>query len=111
MALATLAPHAFSSWRGCEFYMTDFGRAVLGCGWLHGVPSMMRRGSRHDLPNRLAQDPVDEAPIGMQRGVLQIGMTDRKPRKPGEHAPQAKFSFYDWPDPILPLKDLDPGAR
>ena len=47
----------------------------------------------------------------MQRGVLQIGMTDRKPRKPGEHAPQAKFSFYDWPDPILPLKDLDPGAR
>lgn len=68
-------------------------------------------GGRHDLPNRIAQDPVDEAPIRMQRGVRQIDMADRKPRKPGEHAPQAKFRFYDWPDPILPLKDLDPGAR
>jgi hypothetical protein len=40
----------------------------------------------------------------MVDGVRQIGVTDRKPRKPGEDAPQSQFSFYDRPDPILPPK-------
>lgn len=60
---------------------------------------------------RFAHETVNEALVKMQQGVRQIGVTDRKPRKPGEHAPQAEFSFYDRPDPILPPKDPDPGAR
>lgn len=60
---------------------------------------------------RFAHETVNEALVKMQQGVRQIGVTDRKPRKPGEHAPQAEFSFYDRPDPILPPKDPDPGAQ
>ena len=37
-----------------------------------------------------------------------VGVTDRKPRKPGEFADQSRFSFYDRPDPILPPKDGRP---
>ena len=57
---------------------------------------------------RFAHEQVNEALIKMQEGVRQIGVTDRRPRKPGEHAPQSRYSFYDRPDPILPPKDPDP---
>ena len=57
---------------------------------------------------RFAHEQVNEALIKIQQGVRQIGVTDRRPRKPGEHAPQSRYSFYDRPDPILPPKDPDP---
>lgn len=61
---------------------------------------------------RFAHEQVNDALIKIMDGVRQIGVTDRKPRKPGEYAPQAKFSFYDRPDPILPPKDdADTRAR
>ena len=59
---------------------------------------------------RFAHEQVNEALLKMQEGVRQIGVTDRNPRKPGEHAPQSRYSFYDRPDPILPPKDPDPRA-
>lgn len=57
---------------------------------------------------RFAHEQVNEALVKLQQGVRQIGVTDRKPRKPGEHAPQSRYSFYDRPDPILPPKDTAP---
>ncbi len=60
---------------------------------------------------RFAHEQVNEALIKIQEGVRQIGVTDRKPRKPGEHAPHSRYSFYDRPDPILPPKDPDPRVQ
>ena len=51
-----------------------------------------------------ASATVEDAIMKMVDGVRQIGVTDRKPKKPGEDAPQSQFSFYDRPDPILPPK-------
>ena len=53
---------------------------------------------------RYLHQQVEAAKIRMVDGVRQIGVTDRKPKKPGEDAPQSQFSFYDRPDPILPPK-------
>ena len=47
---------------------------------------------------------VEDAKLKMVDGVRQIGVTDRKPKKPGEDASRSQFSFYDRPDPILPAK-------
>ena len=72
-------------------------------------PDQMPRAYRVPY-TRFAHEQVIEALIKLQQGVRQIGVTDRKPRKPGEHAPQSRYSFYDRPDPILPPKEPDPGA-
>ena len=59
----------------------------------------------YKLPyERSTHNDVEEAIVKMVDGVRQIGVTDRKPKKPGEDAPQSQFSFYDRPDPILPPK-------
>lgn len=61
--------------------------------------------------SRFAHQQVSEALLKIQEGVRQVGVTDRKPRKPGEYAPQSEYSFYDRPDPILPPKEPDPRVR
>ncbi len=48
---------------------------------------------------------VQEAMVKIVQGTRQVGVTDRKPKKPGEYAEQSRFSFYDRPDPILPPKE------
>jgi len=59
----------------------------------------------YKLPyTRYVHKDVEEAITKMVDGVRQIGVTDRKPKKPGENAPHSPFSFYDRPDPILPPK-------
>ncbi len=56
--------------------------------------------------SRETHQEVHEAKIKLLEGVRQIGVTERDPRKPGEHAPNAEFSFYERPDPVLPPKDI-----
>jgi hypothetical protein len=58
--------------------------------------------------SRETHQEVEEAKIKLLDGVRQIGVTDRKMRKPGEHAPNAEFSFYERPDPVLPPKGPEP---
>lgn len=53
---------------------------------------------------RSAHEEVHEAVVNLIQGTRQIGVTTRKPKKPGEYAPQSRYSFYDRPDPILPPK-------
>ena len=64
-----------------------------------------QRPRAYVLPyTRYMHEEVEEAKIKMVDGVRQIGVTDRKPKRPGEQAPVSPFSFYDRPDPILPPK-------
>jgi len=50
------------------------------------------------------QRQVTEAQIRKLEGVRQIGVSNRRPMKPGEHAPQTEFFFHERPDPMLPPK-------
>lgn len=58
--------------------------------------------------DRETHKKVHEAWIKTIDGVRQVGVTTRKPKKPGEHAPQSQYAFYDRPDPILPPKGAPP---
>ncbi len=53
---------------------------------------------------------VEEAKVRVVEGARQIGVSERRPRKPGEHAPQSKYTFFDRPDPILAPKDPPPES-
>jgi len=59
--------------------------------------------------DRSSHKDVHDAVINLMEGTRQIGVSTRKPKKPGEYAPQSRYSFYDRPDPILPPKGI--GGR
>jgi hypothetical protein len=70
-------------------------------------PEQMPRA--YKLPyDRTTHREVHEAVIKIVQGTRQVGVTDRKPKKPGESEDQSEFSFYDRPDPILPPKAGEP---
>ncbi len=73
-------------------------------------PGQMPRAYR--LPySREMHKKVYEARLQIIEGVRQIGVTTRKPKKPGEHAPHSQFMFFDRPDSILPPKDTPPEQQ
>ena len=51
-----------------------------------------------------AERQIVEAQIKQVEGVREIGTANRRPMKPGEHAPQTEFFFHERPDPVLPAK-------
>ena len=51
-----------------------------------------------------AERQIVEAQIKQVEGVREIGTANRRPMKPGEHAPQTEFFFHERPDPVLPPK-------
>lgn len=59
--------------------------------------------------DRGTHEEIIDAKTNIIEGARQIGVTTRKPKKPGEHAPQSQFMFFDRPDPILPPKGPDGG--
>lgn len=72
------------------------------------IDTRIKRGQlprAYKLPyTRYAHEDVEKAITKMVDGVRQIGVTQRKPKKPGEHDTHSPFTFFDRPDPILPPK-------
>lgn len=63
----------------------------------------------HKLPySRALHRESEEAKLKVVEGSRQIGVSTRRPKKPGEYQEQSEFSFFDRPDPILPPKDAPP---
>lgn len=52
----------------------------------------------------------EEAKLKVVNGSRQIGVSTRRPKKPGEYQEQSEFAFYDRPDPVLPPKDPPPDG-
>ncbi|MBD86956.1 MAG: hypothetical protein CMM34_01700 [Rhodospirillaceae bacterium] len=70
-------------------------------------PTQLPRAIR--IPySRGAHEEAEEARNKIIQGVRQVGLTTRRPKKPGEYAPESEFAFYDRPDPILAPKAPPP---
>jgi len=71
-------------------------------------PAQLPRSFR--IPySREAHEEAEEARNKIIQGVRQVGLTTRRPKKPGEYAPESEFAFYDRPDPILAPKGPGPN--